>query len=156
MHTDTQKPNFDYPEDKRFFAYLLGKEAVISDRFDFSEPGEKRAVFNRIRKHIFREMTKEGRTQCELHLVKDCNNENLVIDHIIPLSTNELNKHLRNMAVPVGKKIPSQSFGSNHPSNFLVACEKCNGFKKHRFIRRENEGWVIVNVKSIKNFLRDP
>jgi len=41
----------------------------------------------------------------------------------------------------------AQSFGANHRENFLVACAKCNNFKKHRFIKKEGSEWVIYSFK---------
>lgn len=148
MKTSISKSNFQYPEDERFFTFLLGKDALFADRFDFSEPTEKRRIFDGLKKQAMDEVAKQERTRCELQLVQDCDSKKLVLDHIIPLSSNELNKHLRKMIAPQGKKVPTQSFGSNHQSNFLVACEKCNNFKKHRFIKKDDNKWLIINVKN--------
>jgi 5-methylcytosine-specific restriction endonuclease McrA len=30
------------------------------------------------------------------------------------------------MKTELGKKVPAQSFGSNHMDNLVLACEKCN------------------------------
>ncbi len=144
---------FEYPDDEQFFASLLAggnKEELRAEfirRFDFREPSLKRAVFDRLKRLVMEEMVQEGRTKCELHLVADCDSQNLVLDHIIPLSSNELNKHLRKMTAPQRKKVPAQSFGANDRENFLVACAKCNNFKKHRFIKKEGSGWVIYSFK---------
>lgn len=145
--------SFEYPDDEHFFALLLASgdkeelRAKFMRRFDFREPSLKRAVFDKLKRLVMEEMAQEGRTQCELHLVGDCDSQNLVLDHIVPLSSNELNKHLRKMTAPQGKKIPAQSFGANDRENFLVACAKCNNFKKHRFIKKEGSGWVIYSFK---------
>ena len=144
-----QAMQFEHPEDEEFFASLLANgskeelRAKLMPRFDFREPSAKRADFDKLKQLAMKEMAQEGRTKCELHLVDDCDSQNLVLDHIVPLSSNELNKHLRKMVAPHGKKVPTQSFGSNDPRNFLVACEKCNNFKKHRFIKKEGSGWAI-------------
>lgn len=146
---------FEYPDDEQFFALLLAggdKEELRTKfirRFDFREPSLKRTVFDKLKRLVMEEMIQEGRTQCELHLVADCDSQNLVLDHIIPLSSNELNKHLRRMTAPQGKKVPAQSFGANDRENFLVACAKCNNFKKHRFIKKECSGWVIYSFKKL-------
>ncbi|MBK6989183.1 MAG: hypothetical protein IPH33_13745 [Bacteroidetes bacterium] len=58
----------------------------------------------------------------------------IVIDHLIPLSTNQLNKSLRKLAPVKGKKVATQSFGSNHIDNLVIACASCNNHKKHRII----------------------
>lgn len=145
--------SFEYPEDEQFFSSLLAdgdKERLWAEfmrRFDFREPSLKRTVFDKLKKLVMEEMVQEGRTRCELHLVADCDNQNLVLDHIIPLSSNELNKHLRKMTAPEGKKVPTQSFGANDRENFLVACAKCNNFKKHRFIKKEGSEWTIYSFK---------
>lgn len=31
-----------------------------------------------------------------------------------------------------GKKVPSLSYGSNDIANLMLACRRCNAFKKHR------------------------
>lgn len=144
---------FQYPEDEEFFVSLLANgdneefRAKHIFKFDFREPSIKRADFDKLKKSTMREFAEDGRTKCELRLASDCDSENLALDHIIPLSSNELNKHLRKMTAPQGKKVPTQSYGSNDPRNFLVACEKCNSFKKHRFIKKEGSDWVIYSFK---------
>ncbi|MBK7431316.1 MAG: HNH endonuclease [Bacteroidetes bacterium] len=35
-----------------------------------------------------------------------------------------------------GKKVATQSFGSNHIDNLVIACANCNNHKKHRILRR--------------------
>lgn len=147
---------FEHLDDEQFFASLLAegnKEELRTkfiQRFDFREPSVKRADFDKLKKLAMEKMVQQGRTECELHLVAGCDSRYLVLDHIIPLSSNELNKHLRRITAPQGKKIPAQSFGSNDPSNFLIACENCNNFKKHRFIKKEGTGWVIYSFKKMK------
>jgi len=70
---------------------------------------------------------------CQLNLSNDClGNQKLQVEHLIPLSSNKLNKRLRKRIAPPGKKVPTQSLGSNHISNLVLACEKCNRMKKHR------------------------
>lgn len=142
---------FEYPEDKKFFASMFcdGDLKKFNEQFmpqfDFRDAVAKRNVFNRQKKEIMMEILKSKQKQCELRLVSECSNEKIVLDHIIPLSSNELNKHLRHMTVADGKKVPSQSFGSNHLSNFLLACEACNNHKKHRFVRKIGDKYEIVN-----------
>lgn len=148
---------FEYPDDEQFFALLLadGNKGELRTkflhRFDFRDPSFKRAVFDKSKRLVMEEMAKEGRTKCELRLVADCDSQKLVLDHIIPLSSNELNKHLRKMVAPQGKKVPTQSLGSNDRRNFLIACTKCNNFKKHRLIKKEGFGWAIYNFKNEKS-----
>ena len=100
--------------------------------------------FAKVNKSIMAKLLADGRNRCELRLLESCNDTGLVLDHIIPLSSNELNKRIRKLPTPRGKKIARQSVGSNHPSNLLVACPKCNGYKKHRFIKRVGDKWLIV------------
>lgn len=141
---------FEYPEDEQLFASILcdGDKKKLKDQFmfqfDFNDPATKRNAFDKLKGIMMTEVLKSKEKRCELKLVSDCNDEKLVLDHMIPLSSNELNKHLRKMSAPSGKKVPSQSFGSNHPSNLILACEACNNFKKHRFIRKIRDGYEIV------------
>lgn len=56
------------------------------------------------------------------------------IDHIIPVTTNILNKKLRNMkSKDISKKVQSESYGSNHLNNLILMFQACNQHKKHRF-----------------------
>jgi len=63
-------------------------------------------------------------------------NSGINVDHLIPLATNKLNKELRNLKAEPGRKVKSQSFGSNHIDNLIIACADCNNYKKHRIIER--------------------
>ena len=145
--------NFKYPEDEQFFASILcdGDKKKLKDQFmfqfDFSDPVSKRKAFGKLKKMMMAEVLKDRKRRCELKLAPDCKDQGLVLDHMVPLASNELNKHLRKMSAPSGKKVPSQSFGSNHPSNFISACEACNNFKKHRFIKKIGDGYEIVEFK---------
>lgn len=62
----------------------------------------------------------------------------IAVDHLIPLSSNKLNKELRRVAPKPGKKIRTQSFGSNHLRNLIIACSNCNNHKKHRFLEPDH------------------
>lgn len=73
----------------------------------------------------------------------------IVIDHLIPLSTNKLNKELRNLKPDKFKKVISQSFGSNHMDNLIIACNNCNNHKKHRILDR-NKLLEILTEKENK------
>jgi hypothetical protein len=134
--------NFEYPEDKQYFIDLLanGEDKIFNEKFtylfDFRDPKTKRAEFNKIRSSIISELIEKYGEICQLKLLDDCEiSNNLVIDHYIPLSTNELNKKLRNIKPRSGKKVVSQSFGSNHSDNLLISCSKCNNYKKHRILK---------------------
>lgn len=148
-----QDMKFEYPEDEQFFASILcnNDEKKLKDQFmfqfDFTDAATKRSAFDKLKVMIMSEILESREKKCELKLVTGCNDEKLVLDHMIPLSTNELNKHIRKMVVAGGKKVPSQSFGSNHPSNLLLACEACNNFKKHRFIKKTSDKYEIVSWK---------
>jgi len=75
-------------------------------------------------------------------------NSSFAIDHIIPLSTNKLNKELRKVKPLPGRKVLTQSFGSNHINNLILACSKCNGYKKHRLLTKDEIN-KIYNKKHI-------
>jgi len=133
--------DFQYKTDYDFFLDKLADgdnhlfEAKFLKMFDFRNPSIKRKEFNQIRNKVFKELSEKYGEKCQLNLCKDCCKEkSFEVDHFIPLSTNELNKKLRGMKAEKGKKVPSQSFGSNDISNLRIACKKCNAFKKHRII----------------------
>jgi len=75
---------------------------------------------------------------CQLKIHGDCSKiEKFEIDHIIPLSSNELNKKLRGMTRFSIEKVERQSFGSNNMKNMTLVCRRCNAFKKHKFFDKE-------------------
>jgi 5-methylcytosine-specific restriction endonuclease McrA len=136
---------FQYPEDEIFFAKLLcgGDVSLLnkeySSLFDFRNPIVKRNEFNKIRGQLFKELIKIYGLSCQLGLHSDCSKiKKFEIDHIIPLSTNELNKKLRKIKAEKGKKVAAQSFGSNNIDNLILACHRCNAYKKHRIIMPKN------------------
>ena len=133
---------FEHPEDRRFFIDLLAGgdeqkfEVEFLNCFDFREPAIKRKEFKALRNKAFRDLREKHGETCQLHIHADCSKDKRwEVDHIIPLATNELNKKLRNMARSPAAKVPSQSFGSNHPTNLILVCRRCNAFKKHRVIK---------------------
>lgn len=133
--------NFQYKADYNFFLDKLANgNAILFEKefvklFDFSDPSIKRSEFNKKRKDLFKALLKKYGRKCQLKLHKDCSLlKKFDVDHYIPLSTNELNKKLRALKPKEGKKVPSQSFGSNDITNLKIACKKCNAFKKHRII----------------------
>lgn len=137
------KPFFEFLEDKQFFADLLcsGDTSVLETEhinlFDFRSPSLKRKEFNRMRPKFFKELIAKHGKVCQLHITPKCNLEKgLAIDHFIPLSSNELNKKLRHLKALPGKKVLSQSFGSNSIQNLLLACNRCNNYKKYRIFPR--------------------
>jgi 5-methylcytosine-specific restriction endonuclease McrA len=132
--------NFVHPEDLKYFAdqYCNGDSKIVStelaDYFDFREPKIKRGEFNKTRNKIYEKLGSVYGYTCMLKLLPTClETMHLAIDHIIPLSSNILNKELRHMTAPTGHA-PTQSFGSNNIKNLILACSKCNNHKKHRFL----------------------
>lgn len=134
----------EFEADRGFFTQLLcrGGETLDdhAELFDFDPPAAKRAAFAKIRGDNLRHRLAEHGEVCQLRIHAQCDvASGLNIDHVIPLSTNQLNKRLRGLGTsqaPDGKllKTPTQSFGSNHPRNLILACAKCNGHKKHRIL----------------------
>lgn len=135
---------FEFPEDREFFASLLAEgdvhrlETAYSDLFDFRHPAIKRFEFNKTRKRVLIELMEKHKGECQLRIHPECTSEGVFEpDHIIPLSSNTLNKELRHMKRTSNAKVEPQSFGSNHPRNLTLACRRCNGFKKHRILSGE-------------------
>lgn len=133
--------NFQYKSDYMYFIQALagGNEELFAQKFfkmfDFRSPTLKRKEFNLIRNKAYKELVIKYGEKCQLNLCPDCSEVKLFdVDHYIPLSTNELNKKLRKMNPSLGKKVVSQSFGSNDISNLQIACKRCNAYKKHKII----------------------
>jgi hypothetical protein len=135
--------SFEYPEDREYFANLLANGDVeklenFADLFDFEHPAIKREKFNKIKKKVLKELVEKHDGECQLRIHPDCNlKAGAEVDHIIPLSSNELNKKLRHMTRFSAEKVQRQSFGSNNARNFTLACERCNAFKKHKFFESD-------------------
>jgi 5-methylcytosine-specific restriction endonuclease McrA len=132
---------FEYPEDEKFFADLLTNGDITklhtqyTHLFDFNHPAIKRWEFNKVSKKLLQELMEKYEGKCQLCIHPDCSKEaKFECDHIIPLSTNELNKTLRNMKRVSKEKVSAQSFGSNHIDNLILACKRCNAFKKHKIL----------------------
>jgi 5-methylcytosine-specific restriction endonuclease McrA len=135
---------FKYPEYEQFFRNLLCEEgenlSLYSSLFDPEEPPSiKRREFNSRRKQIWKELEERFGRVCQSQFSENCDvNNPACVDHVIPLTSNELNKVIRNLKpIVAGKKVPSESFGSNDISNLVLACAKCNSNKKHRFLDRD-------------------
>jgi len=116
-----------------------GNEALFVKKFlklfDFRDPKLKRKEFGLIRNKVYKKLVADHGEKCQLKLCADCSQEKVfAVDHFIPLSSNELNKKIRKLKASKGKKVLSQSFGSNDISNLRIACKRCNDFKKHRII----------------------
>lgn len=132
---------FEYPEDRDFFAFLLTDgdierlEAEYSELFDFTHPAIKREDFGKVSKKVLADLVVKFNGTCQLNIHEDCGKSGVLEpDHIIPLSSNLLNKQLRGMKGLPGLKTKRQSFGSNHPRNLTLACRRCNGYKKNRIL----------------------
>ena len=126
--------NFQHKEDEIFFEHLfkeLGGLEKNYDLFDLSDALSKREAFNKIRNQVFRELKKQFGDVCMLNYHADCTNTAEQVDHLVPLSSNTLNKTIRVMKSERGRKVPAQSFGSNNSRNFVLSCVRCNSAKKH-------------------------
>ncbi len=128
--------SFKYKEDEIFFKDLLG-QYYDKKFFDFSDPIIKRKQFNLIRNSILNTFLAKYSKRCFLSY--DCCdlNSGFNIDHIIPISTNKLNKELRLLKPEKEKKVISQSFGSNNEINLMLTCRNCNFRKKHRLLEKD-------------------
>src|ERR1044071_5226137 len=133
---------FKHSEYDQFFSDLLCEEgedlSKYASLFDLREPPniKRRELTARKYKQAWNELEKRYGRICQLQYIETCEiNNPVAIDHVIPLSSNVLNKKLRK-AKPLmsGKKVPTESFGSNDISNLVLACSKCNSNKKHRFL----------------------
>jgi hypothetical protein len=132
---------FEYPEDREFFANLFADgdqnrlDNEFYELFDFRHQVIKRSEFSETREKLFAELIDKYGKKCQLHIHPDCSKEEIYEpDHILPLATNELNKKLRRMTGKLSKKVSAQNFGSNNIRNLTLACKRCNAFKKHRII----------------------
>jgi 5-methylcytosine-specific restriction endonuclease McrA len=133
---------FQFATDGAYFSELLCQAdetlAHYATLFDFRSPATKRAEFNHIKVHLTQQFQQHYGPICQLRYTPLCDSSyGLVLDHIIPLSTNVLNKKLRALTPQAGKKVVSQTFGSNHPDNLALACVGCNSHKKHKLLKRE-------------------
>ena len=141
---------FEFPEDEVHFQTYLCDEGEALDKyeslFDFRTPREKRLEFNSRRNILLASLREKYNDQCQLHFEGICDKQSgWVVDHLIPLSSNILNKRIRNMPAAAGKKVLTQSFGSNHINNLILSCARCNNHKKHRFLPREHIKRILQN-----------
>jgi hypothetical protein len=138
-------------EDFAFFTALLcgPRETLASyaTLFDFRPPRVKRLEFNAARAGLLSRAIQRDGADCRLAFPGRCDlSVGCTLDHLIPLSSNVLNKR-RGMRAEVGRKVPTQSFGSNHLDNLVVACGPCNAYKKHRFLSPEQIQDVLSKRK---------
>jgi 5-methylcytosine-specific restriction endonuclease McrA len=130
---------FEHEEDRLFFSDLLCGNGESVDKyyqlFDFRPPSEKRKEFNRLRGRLLEQLITLCGRSCLLGYEGLCDlDSGIAVDHLIPLSSNKLNKEIRHLEAETGKKVATQSFGSNNIENLIVACCNCNNHKKHRFL----------------------
>lgn len=130
---------FEFEEDRRFFSELLCAEEENIEKyfelFDFRDPSEKRREFNKRRNELLEQLLKLQGRRCLINYDGLCNLwSGITVDHLIPLSSNKLNKEIRRLKPETGQKVETQSFGSNNLKNLIVACRNCNNHKKHRFL----------------------
>jgi len=130
---------FEYETDRKFFSDLLCEEAERVEKylplFDFRPPNEKRKEFNRVRDELLGQLVLLYGHVCLLGFEELCDlDSGIAVDHLIPLSSNKLNKEIRRREAEKGRKVVTQSFGSNNIENLIVACCNCNNHKKHRFL----------------------
>ncbi len=135
--------NFEYTEDLVFFERLLCQpgEALekYKDLFDLRPPNLKRSEFDKRRNELLNALVAEHGNKCFIAYSGLCDlASGRAVDHLIPLSSNKLNKELRGLAPEAGKKVLTQSFGSNHILNLIPACSNCNNHKKHRFLEPDH------------------
>jgi 5-methylcytosine-specific restriction endonuclease McrA len=140
--------DFKYKGDKIFFKNLFDfvDDNIFSSIFDFSEPIEKRKKFNKIKKKFYNQLMLKQQGECYLSFDSICDvSKGYQIDHMIPLSTNTLNKNLRNLkSTDKNKKVQSESYGSNHINNLMLTCKSCNQKKKHTILTVEKYHEIFV------------
>ena len=144
------KIKFEYAEDELYFKNLLCSEGEYLEKyeslFDFRKPNIKRLEFNKISDKIKEDLIKKYGKICMLNYPNNCDlNTGFNVDHLIPLSSNKLNK-MRGVKSEKGKKVRTQSFGSNNISNLIIACKKCNSHKKHIILEREQIQQILKSI----------
>lgn len=145
----SSKIQFEHLKDRKYFEDLFHAVGGLEGNmyhFDFRDPVEKRKEFNQIRNQVFEELKLKHGDQCQLVCHPECEGIVSQVDHLIPLSSNVLNKLFRELKGNGRKKVPAQSFGSNDRNNFVLACARCNAFKKHRFPSKK----LIESIKQKK------
>ncbi len=147
--------DFEFFADKEFFKeYLVTGPSesleTYKTLFDFRPNAIKRKEFNKDRNKLFADLKKIYGQVCMLNFEICDPTAKLVIDHLIPLTTNKLNKELRKIKAESGKKVKSQNFGSNHLDNLILACEKCNNNKKHRLLEKEKLRELLERKRNAK------
>ena len=139
------------PEDLDYFLKRFGaleKEAArIAPYFDRRPAVVKRREFNAICAQTKAELLQRYGPTCMLGYPGRCDPASgWEVDHLIPLQSNVLNKQLRRIQRVPPKKVPSRSYGSNKPCNLIIACRRCNGHKKNRFLEKEHLLAVLARI----------
>jgi len=111
----TEKTSFDFIEDRGFFEKLLCDNnntiETCGSLFDFRSANIKRREFNLLRKGLRANLLQTYGATCFLNYQDICDiKSGIVVDHLIPLSTNQLNKALRKLKSAKGKKVVAQKF----------------------------------------------
>ncbi|MDA1036080.1 MAG: hypothetical protein O3B65_04260 [Chloroflexi bacterium] len=140
---------FDFTEDRHFFERLLCQPGETLEHyqelFDPRSPALKRREFKTLRPKLFKDLVAIHGPRCLIGYPDHCDvTSGLAVDHLIPLSSNKLNKDLRRLAPERGKKVLAQSFGSNAVRNLLIACSNCNNHKKHRFLEPDHLRQILT------------
>jgi len=141
---------FKDKEEINFFKDLLETDNILNYLFlfDFRDEKIKRKEFNKQYKRIMKYLIEYYGKKCLLKTTPQCNiNDGIHIDHLIPLSTNLINKKIRNIEKEFGKKVKTQSFGSNDIRNLIITCKHCNNNKKNRFLTKEKYKDLIDKKK---------
>mgnify|MGYP002479338051 CR=1 FL=1 len=143
-----------------FFEELLCRDgetlANYAHFFDFRPAHVKRAEFNRSRKKLLSYLIKRDGWLCQLGLIDERNlAAGCQVDHLIPLSTNVLNIKIKKTRPAPGRKVASESFGSNDPDNLVIACKFCNGRKKHNFLKTSEMHRILCLRNSASRFYKN-
>lgn len=147
-----QRIKFEHEEDRIFFCKLLCTEGEeiehYAELFDFRDADYKRKEFNNNRNLILKRLVNIYGRRCLLGYTDKCDiNSGIAVDHLIPLSSNKLNKQLRKLDHEPGKKVKAQSIGSNNFYNLILACNKCNGHKHDGFLNPEKIRSILKEIR---------
>ena len=141
---------FKDEEEIKFFQELLETDNILNYLylFDFRDEKIKRKEFTKQYKKIMKYLIEYYGKNCLLKTTPQCNiDDGIHIDHLIPISTNLLNKKIRNIERDFGKKAKTQSFGSNDIRNLIITCKHCNENKKNKFLTKEKYKELIDKGK---------
>ena len=145
---------FKYEDDKEYFEELLG-DFYSELFFDFRHRNIKRKEFNKNRNKFYENLKNKFGEYCQLEYQNICDRTSgFAIDHLIPLSSNELNKKIRKIkSTDKSHKVVSESYGSNEICNLIIACNNCNNHKKHRIIDKKRLDRILKTKNKIPSKL---